>query len=220
MNHYAIAIDGPAGSGKSTVAKKIASKLNILYVDTGAMYRTVAFYCIKNGIDTNDTAKVESVLYDIDMDIKQINGEQRIFLNGIDVSQKIRTQQMGEGASRVAKILAVRERLVKMQRQIADSNSVVMDGRDIATHVLKDAKFKIYLNASVEERARRRCEDFLRLGIESNFETVKQQIIVRDDNDMNREFNPLAKASDAIELNTTDMGIDDVVNTIIEMVKK
>ena len=157
MKKFAIAIDGPAGSGKSTVAKILAKKLGIVYIDTGAMYRTVALSCIRKSIDTKSSGDVVSSLENLNIDIVTENGTQRIFLDGEDVTGKIRTQEVGQGASDVGLILEVRNKLADMQRQMAKETSVIMDGRDIGTNVLKDAEVKIYLNASVDERAKRRC---------------------------------------------------------------
>jgi len=220
MSVYAVAVDGPAGSGKSTIAKLIAKELDIVYIDTGAMYRTVALYCILNNIDTNDEKAVSEVLDNIDMEIKAEKGGQKIFLSGRDVSTEIRTQQVGNGASAVATMKDVREKLVMIQREMAKGMSVIMDGRDIGNHVLKDAKVKIYLTASADERAKRRCGEFEKLGQPYNFEDVKAQIIARDKNDMSRAINPLRKGEDAIEIDTTFMTVEEVKERIIEIIKE
>ncbi|MBQ7241563.1 MAG: (d)CMP kinase [Firmicutes bacterium] len=219
-NIFAIAIDGPASSGKSTIAKSISKKLGILYVDTGAMYRAVALFCIRKGISTTDEDAVNSVLDEIDMDIETIDGIQHIILNGEDVSDKIRTQEVGQGASDVAVFFNVRERLVEIQRNIAKEESVVMDGRDIGTNVLKDAQYKIYLTASLEERASRRYAEYVVAGENFTLEEVKAQLAIRDKNDMEREHNPLTKAEGALEIDSTNMSIDEVEKAILDYVQK
>lgn len=220
MKNIAVAVDGPAGSGKSTVAKLIAKNMNIVYIDTGAMYRTVGLYCIENGIDTKNEKAVCSVLDDIKMDIKAQMGGQTIFLNGVDVTSKVRTQEAGRAASDVAVILAVREKLVEIQRNMAKGTSVIMDGRDIGTNVLPKAEVKIFLNASVEERAKRRVGELLALGENPDFDEVKEQIRKRDENDTNRKHNPLRKAEDAVEIDTTGMTIDEVIDKISDIIRE
>ncbi len=220
MKNIAVAVDGPAGSGKSTVAKLIAKNMNIVYIDTGAMYRTVGLYCIENGIDTKNEKAVCSVLDDIKMDIKAQMGGQTIFLNGVDVTSKVRTQEAGRAASDVAVILAVREKLVEIQRNMAKGTSVIMDGRDIGTNVLPKAEVKIFLNASVEERAKRRVGELLALGENPDFDEVKEQIRKRDENDTNRKHNPLRKAEDAVEIDTTGMTIDEVTDKISDIIRE
>ena len=220
MKQYSIAIDGPAGSGKSTVAKEIAKKLGLLYVDTGAMYRTVGLYCIKNGIDLQQQSHIVSALKKIDMKIELSDGMQMIFLNGENVTQKIRTQEAGKAASAVAAILPVREKLVEIQRNLAKGHSVIMDGRDIGTNVLPDAAVKIYLNASVEQRTKRRCYELAMMGKTWDKKQIEQQIIQRDESDMNRKYHPLKKAEDAIEIDTSFMSIEEVVFKILNIVKE
>ena len=212
---YSIAIDGPAGSGKSTVAKQIAKKLGILYIDTGAMYRTVGLYCLENNIDFKDEKQIDTMLQKIDMKIELLEGKQEIYLNGKNVTQKIRTQEVGKAASDVAVIFSVRKKLVQIQRNLAQGHSVIMDGRDIGTNVLPNASVKIYLDASVEERTKRRCKE---LNLSScQAERIKLEIIERDKNDKNRKYNPLKKAEDAILLDTSSMEIEQVVNKILEI---
>lgn len=220
MKSYVIAVDGPAGSGKSTVAKEIAKKLEIIYVDTGAMYRTVGFYCMQKGIDTQNENAVEAVLGEIKMEIKAEGGSQTILLNGQDVTAKIRTQEVGKAASDVAAILAVREKLVEVQRNLAKENSVIMDGRDIGTNVLPDAGVKIFLTAGADERTLRRCHELELLGKRVDYETVKQEIIERDYKDTNRKYNPLQKAEDAVEVDTSKMTIGEVVEAILTVVEE
>jgi len=217
---FAIAIDGPASSGKSTIAKSLSKRLGILYVDTGAMYRAVALFCIRRGINTTDEKAVNSVLGEIDMQIKTIDGIQHIILNGEDVSDIIRTQEVGQGASDVAVFLNVRERLVEIQRNIAKKNSVIMDGRDIGTNVLKNAQYKIYLTASLEERASRRFAEYTAAGENFTLEEVKAQLAVRDKNDMEREHNPLTKADDALEIDSTNLSIEEVEEMILDYIQK
>lgn len=218
MKIYSIAIDGPAGSGKSTIAKLLSEKLGIIYVDTGAMYRTVAYYCMENGIDTRDGKAVERALDDIKLEIKMTDGVQHMILNGRDVTGFIRTAEVGQGASDVGTFVPVRDRLVEMQQAMAKKCSVVMDGRDIGTVVLPNAEVKIYLNADVEERARRRLKDFEAQGKTGDLAEVAEQIRQRDHNDMTREYNPLRKADDAVEIDTTGMTIEQVAETVLKTV--
>lgn len=185
MERFAIAIDGPAGAGKSTIAKLLAKRLNIIYVDTGAMYRAVALYCIENAFDYNKKEDVERALENIDIKIVYQDDNQRILLNNRDVTDLIRTGSV-QGSSAVATIYAVRIKMVELQRNIAKENSVVMDGRDIGTYVLPDANLKIFLTASVEERARRRYNELMEKGIECNLEQIKKEIEQRDKNDSSR----------------------------------
>ncbi len=217
---YSIAIDGPAGSGKSTVAKQIAKKLGILYIDTGAMYRTVGLYCLENNIDLSDEKKINTILPKINMKIELLEGKQEIYLNGEKVTEKIRTQEAGKAASDVAVIFSVREKLVQIQRDLAQGHSVIMDGRDIGTNVLPNATVKIYLDASVEERTKRRCNELKWLGKNYDAERIKLEIIERDKNDKNRKYNPLKKAKDATLLDTSSMNIEQVVNKILEIIKR
>lgn len=218
MSIFSIAIDGPAGSGKSTIAKIIASRLNIIYVDTGAMYRAMAFYFIKDGYSVEDREYVVSKLDDIDIELKYIDAQQYIFLNGEDVSSKIRVPQVSQASSLVSKIPEVREKLVSIQRNIASKQSVIMDGRDIGTHVLPNANPKIYLVADLEERAKRRCLEYKKSGIAYNYEEEKNNIKKRDYEDMHRSVSPLKKAEDAVEINTTDLTIEETAQKIIELI--
>lgn len=220
MKHFAIAIDGPAGAGKSTIAKMIAKHLNIIYVDTGAMYRAVALYCMKSGINYYEKKNVEKILNEIEIKINYKNDSQRIILNNEDVSEKIRTTEIAKGASAVATIQAVRIKMVELQRNIAKDTSVIMDGRDIATHVLPNADIKIFLTASVEERAKRRFNELSEKGTECNYDKIKKEIEERDNNDSCREFSPLRKGEDAIEVDTTGLSIDEVVKIIIDLIPK
>lgn len=219
MKVFSIAIDGPAGSGKSTIAKVLSEKLGIIYVDTGAMYRTVAYYCYKNSISTKDGQAVSYALDNIKMDIKMENGVQHMILNGEDVTCLIRTAEIGQGASDVGVFIPVRDRLVEMQQEIAKRTSVVMDGRDIGTVVLPNAEVKIYLNADVQERAKRRLKEFTAQGRTDTLEEVIEQIKIRDHNDMTREYNPLKKADDAVEVDTTGMSVDEVIKEVLDIVE-
>ena len=217
MGNFAIAIDGPAGSGKSTVAKIVAKELDIIYVDTGAMYRAVGLYCLRNGIDTKNQQAVSNVLDKINLLIKSEKGIQHIFLDQKDVTDDIRTPEAGQAASDVAQIIDVRKKLVEIQREIAEKNNVIMDGRDIGTNVLPNAEIKIYLDASPDIRAKRRCGELEQKGIAFNFEDIKQQIISRDYNDINRKYNPLQVAEDAIKIDSSDMTIEQVCEIIIAL---
>lgn len=218
MDRVAIAIDGPAGSGKSTVAKLISKKLGIIYLDTGAMYRAVALKAIREGIDTLDREKLSQLVKNIDIKVKYLQNEQQIFLDGEEVSQLIRTPEVSIGASNVSSIPEVRLRLVELQREIANKHDVVMDGRDIGTYVLPDAQVKVFLTASLEERARRRYMEQLEKGAGGiTLEEVRKDIEYRDKNDSSRSFAPLAKAQDAIEIDTTNMSVEEVADRIITL---
>ncbi len=206
-----IAIDGPAGAGKSTIAKLVADKLGYIYVDTGAMYRSIALYFINNNIDTDDGLSVEKACNNIHVSIKYIDGVQQVYLNGENVSSAIRQEMVGNMASKVATKKPVRDLLLQLQRDIASANDVVMDGRDIGTNVLPDADLKIYLTASVGERAGRRYKQLVEKGEKPDINKIKEDIEQRDNQDMNRDIAPLKQADDAIYLDSSDMTIDDVV---------
>ncbi len=214
-----VAVDGPAGAGKSSIAKAVAKELGFVYVDTGAMYRAVAVYAIEKGIEINENTMTDEVLADINIDIEYDKDGQRIILNGIDVSERIRKPDASVGASNVAVIPAVRLKLVALQRELADKNSVIMDGRDIGTYALPDAEVKIYLTASVDERARRRYAEMCEKGIDGDFESVKHDIAYRDKNDSERKFAPLRQAEDAVLVDSSDMTIDEVKARIIQLIK-
>jgi len=220
MQRFAVAIDGPAGSGKSTVAKVIAKRLGIIYVDTGAMYRAVASYCMNKGADTLEAAEIAPLLQEIDLRIELNEGAQKIFLNGEDVTGRIRTQEIGQGASNVGTIEAVREWLGNMQQDMAKRYSVIMDGRDIGTAVLPDAEVKIYLDALVDERTRRRMGELQEKGENPVFEEIKQQIIHRDCTDMNRACRPLRQAEDAVLLDSTTMGVEETVQAVLRIIEE
>ncbi|MBR3993351.1 MAG: (d)CMP kinase [Anaerotignum sp.] len=220
MKRFAIAVDGPAGSGKSTVAKAVARKLGIVYVDTGAMYRTVALHCIQEGISLADEAAVVASLDGLNMRIQPDTDGQKIFLNEEDVTAKIRTAEIGRGASDGGAYQKVRERMVEIQQKMAKELSVIMDGRDIGTVVLPEAEVKIYLDAGVEERARRRVGELEAKGETADFEEIKKLIIQRDYNDMNREHSPLKKADDAVVLDSTSMTVEEVQQAILDIVQE
>ena len=214
-----VAIDGPAGAGKSTVSKLAAQKLGYTYIDTGAMYRAVALKVIRQNKPITDDLIVETAK-DIDIDLRYEDGITKVFVDDEEVTDKIRTPEVSKAASDVAKSGFVREKLTELQRKMATRGSVIMDGRDIGTHVLPNANVKIYLTASVEERARRRCEELKTKGYDAKIDEVATEIQQRDKQDMEREIAPLAKAKDAILLDTTNKSINEVVNIILDMCGK
>ena len=216
----AIAIDGPAGAGKSTIAKKVAWDLGYIYVDTGAMYRAMAIHFIRNGVEPGDTAKTEEFTDSASVTIKYINGEQRVFLNDEDVTAILRTPEVSNMASVSSTVPKVRLKLVALQRELASRNNVVMDGRDIGSYVLPNAKFKVYMTASIEERARRRYEEMLAKGEECDFKTIEKEIAERDYRDSHRDFAPLVQAPDAILIDTSDMTIEEVTEAVKALVSK
>lgn len=214
-----IAIDGPAGAGKSTIAKLAAKRLGYIYVDTGAMYRAIALYLIENDINVDDEALVSEACDKIDVCIRYEDGVQNIYLNGRNVSTEIRKEQVGNMASKAAAKKPVRAKLLNLQRDIAKETDVIMDGRDIGTFVLPDAELKIYLTASVLTRAKRRYDELKAKGENPDIEKIKSDIEQRDYQDMNREIAPLRQADDAWYLDTSDMGIDEVVGSICDRAK-
>lgn len=215
-----IALDGPSGSGKSTVAKRLSKDLNILYLDTGAMYRATALKAIKCGVDSLDLEGVSKFIDDIDLEIKYIDGAQHTFLDGEDVSEKIREPHVSMAASNISSLKCVRLKMVEMQRKIAAGTSCVLDGRDIGSFVLPDADFKFYVTASVEERANRRFKELTLKGHKVDYSQLKAEIEQRDYNDKNRDFSPLVQAKDAIYLDTSFMNVEQVCNTILSYIKK
>lgn len=212
---YNIAIDGPAGAGKSTIAKLVAAKLGFIYVDTGAMYRAMALYFLENGIQPEDEAKVSVACGQIDISLRYQDGVQQVILNGEDVSGKIRTEAVGNAASVVSAYRAVRQALLALQQNLAKTSNVIMDGRDIGTCVLPEAQTKIYLTASSHVRAIRRYKELTEKGQTCNLEEIEQDIIDRDYRDMHREISPLTQAADAVLLDSSAMTIDQVVDGII-----
>lgn len=211
-----VAIDGPSGAGKSTIAKAVGKKLGLDYIDTGAMYRAVGYKTLTNSIDPDDAAAMQQMLDSTEIDFSK--GD--IILDGEIVNDKIRTNEMSMMASRVSAIPAVREKLVELQRKMGQTKSIIMDGRDIGTNVLTDAEFKFFMTASAEERADRRYKELIEKGQDVSYETVLDDIIKRDHNDMTRKLNPLKKADDAIELDTTGMSIEEVTDFIYKEVTK
>lgn len=215
---FNIAIDGPAGAGKSTIAKKIAEKLAFIYVDTGAMYRAIGLYLIREGVDGGNEQAVEHAIREIQISITYQDGEQQVLLNGENVSAVIRTEEVGNMASRTSQYAAVRAKLLELQRDLAASADVLMDGRDIGTCILPHADLKIFLTADPKVRARRRFLELTGKGISCNIEEIEKDIIVRDLRDTTREIAPLKKAEDAVVVDTSHMTIDEVVNAITAMV--
>lgn len=211
---YNIALDGPAGSGKSTVSKIIGKKLNILCLDTGAMYRACALKCVNEGVSVNDEVAVLSIIKNINLEVKYENGEQYTFLDGKDVSTEIRKPEISMLASTVSAIGCVREKMVALQREIATKTSCILDGRDIGTNVLPNAKFKFYLTASPEVRAKRRTNENNQKGFATPYEQMLNEIIKRDNQDKNRKIAPLIQAEDAIFIDSSNMTIDEVVTFI------
>lgn len=220
MKYISVAVDGPAGSGKSTITKMVAEKLGYNYVDTGAMYRAITYNFLNNDLKELNEEKVIKFLSTLKFDVKFIDKKQYVLINGEDVREKIRTAEVSKFTSLFAKSPAVREFLIDTQRNLAKSNNIIMDGRDIASVVLPNADVKIFLTASVEERARRRVLDFERQGItDVNYEKVKEEIKARDYQDENRDIAPLIKVDSAILIDTTELTIDQVVEKMIELIK-
>ena len=217
---YNIAIDGPAGAGKSTIAKMAAKKLDFIYVDTGAMYRAMALYFLRREIDAKDEKKIAEACEHINVTIAYQEGEQQVLLNGENVNAFIRTEEVSMMTSNTSKYPAVREKLLYLQRELAAANNVIMDGRDIGTCVLPDAELKIYLTASASERAKRRYLEQKERGVESDLAQIERDIIARDEQDMNREIAPLKQAEDPIYLDTSDLTIEEVVTKIVSLVQK
>lgn len=215
-----IAIDGPAGAGKSTLARKAAEKLGYIYVDTGALYRTVGLYSIRKGYDTKDAEKVISTLGDIDIRLGFTDEGQRVYLNGEDVSDAIRTPEASMGASNVSAIPKVREFLFDLQKEIAKNNDCLMDGRDIGTVVLPDAQVKIFLTASPETRAKRRYDELVLKGSDVTFQEVLDDLIKRDYQDTHREIAPLKAADDAEILDTSPLTFDESLEAILAVIAK
>ena len=221
MATFKIAIDGPAGAGKSTIAKVAANRLGIVYVDTGAMYRAIGLAAVRAGIDHSaDIKGVEELLDGISVEIAHSEGGQSVFLNGEDVSVEIRLPQVSVAASDVSRIPKVREKLLELQRSLANKTDVIMDGRDIGTVVLPDAQLKIFLTASVDERAMRRYRELIEKGVECEFEQVKADMEYRDKNDSQREIAPLKPAEDSVIVDTTGNDLDESVEIIMNLIKE
>ncbi|MBO7402000.1 MAG: (d)CMP kinase [Lachnospiraceae bacterium] len=214
----AIAIDGPAGAGKSTIAKRVAKDLGYIYVDTGAMYRAMAIHFIRKGISPEDTAGIETNAESASVTIKYINGEQRVYLNDEDVTAILRTPEVSNMASVSSAVPKVRLKLVELQRELARTNNVVMDGRDIGSYVLPDARIKIYMTAGIKERAKRRYNEMLEKGQECDLAQIEKEIEERDYRDMHRDFAPLVQAPDATLIDTSTMSIEEVAETVKNLV--
>ena len=215
MKNLVIAVDGPAGAGKSTIAKIIADKLNINYIDTGAMYRAVTYKVLQNNIDTTDEQAIIEVAKASEIDFKDNN----IYLDGKILKEEIRTPEVSNNVSNVAQIKEVRYLMVDVQREIGNRSSVILDGRDIGSYVFPNADYKFFLNASPEERGERRYKELVKKGYETTLEEVIKDVIRRDEIDSNREFAPLVKANDAIEIDTTGKSIEGVVEDVISKIK-
>ena len=220
MKYVSVAVDGPAGSGKSTITKLVAKSLGFNYVDTGAMYRALTYNFLSNGLDELEEEEIKELLSKTDFKVEYVDGVQYVYVNNEEVSDKIRTAEVSKFTSLFAKSPAVRDFLIDTQRNLANTNNIIMDGRDIASVVLPNADVKIFLTASVEERARRRVLDFERQGIENvDFEKVKEDIKARDWQDENRDIAPLIKVESATLIDTTSLTIDEVVEKMAELVK-
>lgn len=211
---FNIAIDGPAGAGKSTIARALAKRLSYIYVDTGAMYRAMALYLLRENISADDSGRIEKACESVDISIIHEDGVQKVLLNGEDVSSLIRSEEVGNMASASAQNGRIREKLVELQRQLAAKTDVVMDGRDIGTCVLPNADVKIYLTASVHTRAVRRFKEYLEKGMEADLAQIEADIEKRDHQDMNREISPLKKAEDVVLLDSSDMTIEEVLDAM------
>ena len=214
-----IAIDGPAGAGKSTIAKRLAKKLGFIYVDTGAMYRAMAYYFLQHDIDAKDESAIAAACPDVDVTITYENGEQQVLLNGENVNGVIRNEEVGNMASSTSVYPVVREKLVELQRQLAKSADVIMDGRDIGTCVLPDAQVKIYLTASSATRAKRRFDELTEKGVSCDLAEIEKDIIDRDYRDMHRELSPLKQAEDAILLDTSALNFEEVMREMEKLVE-
>ncbi|MEK3977784.1 (d)CMP kinase [Psychrobacillus sp. FSL K6-2836] len=215
-----IAIDGPAAAGKSTIAKKTAELLGYTYVDTGAMYRAITYKALQENIDLQDEVKLTNLLKETLIELKPSPAGQLIFLDNVAVTEEIRSKEVTASVSAVAAHATLREEMVKRQMEMGESGSIVMDGRDIGTHVLKDAELKIFMSASVEERAKRRYLDNQNRGIETNLEELKQEITLRDKLDSERQASPLVQADDAIFIDTTLLTVDEVSEKIMHLAKE
>lgn len=218
MTTYNIAIDGPAGAGKSTIARKAAARLGFIYVDTGAMYRAMALYFLRNGIDRNDEKAIAEACGSINISLHYKQGVQQVMLNGEDVSGLIRTEEVSRMTSAISVYAPVREKLLELQRELARTQDVIMDGRDIGTCVLPNAQTKIYLTASSHVRALRRFKELEEKGQRCNLEEIEHDIIERDYQDMHRDIAPLKQAEDAVLIDSSQMTIDQVIQAILETV--
>lgn len=220
MRYYSIAVDGPAGAGKSTIAKRVAKELDFVYIDTGAMYRAMGLFFKRNGISSDDENTIREKCDDIDISIFYNDGQQHVVLNGEDVTGYIRTQEIGDMASAISVYSFVRAKLVRLQQKLAMSSNVIMDGRDIGSVVLPNADLKIYLTASSKERAKRRAEELEAKGLDADIEQIEREIIERDYRDMHRENSPLVCVPDAVTVDSSDMSIDEVTQKLIGLFKE
>ena len=214
-----IAIDGPAGAGKSTIARRVAAQLGYIYVDTGALYRTIGLAATRNNTDLSDSNSLNTLLNSISVELKFIDSVQHVFLNGEDVSEEIRTPSASMMASKVSAISAVRAYLLDLQRDLAKKNNVIMDGRDIGTVVLPNAQIKIFLTASAQVRAKRRCNELLEKGMDVKYEDVLNDIIERDYNDSHREIAPLKPASDSVIADTSDYTLEEAIENLLQIIR-
>lgn len=217
---YNVAVDGPAGAGKSTIAKLVAQKMGYIYVDTGAMYRGLAIHFLKKGVNPEEKEAVVEACRDAEVTIGYESGVQQIYLNGENVTDMLRTEEVGNMASRTSAIPEVREKLLELQRSLAREKDVIMDGRDIGTNILPDADVKIYLTASVETRAKRRYDELKEKGESCDLEEIARDIKDRDERDMTREIAPLKKAEDAVLVDSSDMSIEEVVSEICSLCRR
>lgn len=214
-----IAIDGPAGAGKSTISRRAAERLGYIYIDTGALYRTVGVNALRKNIDMQSDEAIASILPETKVELKFVDGEQRMFLCGEDVSKEIRLPEASMAASRVSAVPEVRAFLFDLQRNIAAENSCIMDGRDIGTVVLPNAQVKIFLTASPERRAERRCKELLEKGIEAKYDDVLSDIVKRDYDDSHRKIAPLKPAEDSVTVDTSDIGLEESIELVIQVIK-
>lgn len=220
MGTKAVAIDGPSGAGKSTIAKAVAKRLGFIYVDTGALYRAVGLYMLDHGVDTESEQQVTPMLSGVEVSLRFVDGEQRVFLNGQDVSSRIRENEVSMAASNVSRIPEVRTFLFDLQKEIARENNIIMDGRDIGTVVLPGADVKIFLTASPEERAQRRYDELLERGQQVSYDTLLQEIKQRDYNDSHREIAPLKQAKDALLVDTTGNELETSIQLLGELITR
>lgn len=217
--HFIVAIDGPAGSGKSTVSKLIAAKLGLLYIDTGAMYRALTLKAVRRGMDLEDSDALTGLARNTKIDLRNVSGSLKVFLDGEDVSGFIRTPELTNNVKFIARVPGVRREMVKLQRVIGGRSSAVLEGRDIGTVVFPDAKFKFYLDADVGERSRRRHKELLETGQNADLGDIKNDVMKRDESDMNRDVGALKKAPDAVLVDTTDLSIEEVTEKLLSYIK-
>ena len=217
---FIVAIDGPAGAGKGTITKLVGEKKNLIYIDTGALYRCVTLYMIRNKISLNETDKIKEILNKINIELKKEDNEDLVFLNGEDVTKLIREKEVNELVSQVSHVIEVRENITNLSRKIAEGKNIIMEGRDIGTNVFPNADVKIYLDATPEERARRRMKQNQEKGIDIPYDEILKNIIYRDNNDKTSNVAPLKQAEDAFYIDSSDMPIDKVVDKVIEIIEK